>query len=223
MSLEREVGDEVYKVYGLEINPFSAGGSFPLGHAYEKKLALAFAGRDEAERIINQSLNRLSRGEGFPVIAICGFYGYGKTHALKYIYWTTRDKYYDILPIYIKGLDKPSGKELYVKVVTNLIDKLGHPWLLNAIKNMIKSIRNKPELEEQMRNIFPDMLRVLIKIKNNDILAFKWLLGNELKFEELVKLGIYKNIDESNASKALSAFAFFIYIGYEKKLLLNNP
>jgi len=206
----------LYSQYGLTRNPFPRQGSFPVDTIEEKNYALIFTGRDEVVRKIHEMINLFRSNASIPVIFLVGEYGYGKTHALKYIQYRIIDHYADILPFYIKNIGEPRPLALYKAILNAIYGALDKEFFYSCAEKILNERRL---LMDFVTKTFPDFREIIQKLANRNIRALRWLFAEELTPEEKDALEVVRVISNDNADEALIALVRLIAYGSDKKLV----
>ncbi len=203
-----------YRSYALRRNPFPHHGSFPLGDENEEMYASLLIGRGELKEKLDSKLRNLREGESSSLILILGDYGSGKTHCLKYLEYRSRQKYSNIIPLYIKTVPGTGMKNLLWSFVKSIESALGREYLVNLARGYLSS--------EWRMKMSPDIENFLNAIATGKtLLALRWLMGYRLEYEERKILGIVADMDEIIARESLSVlFKLFWRINGVKVLLL---
>lgn len=210
MTIKSESQKRLFEIYGLEMNPFPGQGSFPVDSEYEKKYAKLFIGREDAKRKIQRYLEMIESDEKVPVIFITGDYGYGKTHALKFIQYYLMEKTDKVIPIYVKNIGSPTALALYKAIIDAMYKEFRKEYIISCAKNLMQK---KKALIAFVTQPFPDLEEVLPKLAEGDRSALRWLFAEKLELIEKDRLGIIREIHEDTASDALIALVRLLYYG----------
>ena len=206
----------LYEKYGLKMNPFPLKGSFPLESEYEKEYAKIFIGREKTLKKINKMIEKMQLGEILPVVFLTGEYGYGKTHALKYIQYVVMENYQRIIPLYIKNIGEPTAIALYKAV----IDAIDRTLMREHIYECAKRIMETREIIDFITKPFPDFREIIPKLADEDIRALRWLFAEELSVIEKDHLRVVREIRDENASDALISLIRLLYYGGNQRRFL---
>ncbi len=202
-----------YGNYALRRNPFPHHGSFPLGDENEEIYALLLIGREKLKEKLDSKLRNLREGESSSLVLILGDYGSGKTHCLKYLEYRSRQKYSNIIPLYIKTIPGIGIRYLLQAVIKSVEYALGREYLIDLARSYLSS--------EQKIKCSPDIRNFLNAIATGKALvALRWLMGYKLNYEERKELEIIADMDEALARESLSVLFKLLWRINGIKLLL---
>lgn len=186
-----------YGYYALRRNPFPHHGSFPLDDEEEKTYALLMIGREELKKKLDAKLKSLREGESSALVLVIGDYGAGKTHCLKYMEHRSRDKYHNIVPLYIKTVPGPGMTHLLQAFVKSVEATVGREYLSNLAKRYLSSnvgVRCSPDIKNFLKAM----------AMGREVVALRWVMGYPLQPEERKELGIVSDVDEIMAREVMS-------------------
>mgnify|MGYP000082391656 CR=1 FL=1 len=199
---------KIRELYGLEKNPFPITGSFPLD-IEEERYASIFVMSEKVAKKIEYLLKLLeSKDRTIPFFFIVGDYGYGKTHFLKYMQYYIHRNIAHAYALYVKRINDISPLSIYRALIDSIFRTLGRPLIASIFKKARKLDLN---VRDKIERLFPDLSNLIDKFAENDNLAFRWLIADEMSVDMLRDLNVVQTINDENAIYALVALLKIIY------------
>lgn len=195
-----------YREYGFKEPPFD-----PDSLDYEMR------GRTAKWNELKKLVERVLGGIGVKTILVLGDYGYGKTFTLEKISKAFAKNEFDGANKSIIASIRLAESEPESRIGLSFVSKIFYEIGFDNLVEIAKKIDDK-----YVEKLDPTMRKILNELKNENQLAFEWLIGESLTQEEKNQIGVKKILSKSSqAMKILYEFQKVLKLaGYNNLVVL---
>lgn len=195
-----------YRDYGFKDNPFD-----------DDSLDYPMKGREKEGKKIKQLLDKSLTGKGSKTILILGDYGYGKTFTLEKIVEGFNNNKFEKSKKSIVASIRLAESEPEARIGLSFVVKIFYEIGFKKLINIAKKVKNQKKIE-----LSSDMMNILKALKEENLSAFEWLIGESLSLSEKKDIGIKKILSKSSQGlKILYDFQKVLKLaGYDNLVIL---